>query len=222
MKREIIVTGDGSKTIHLPELNENYHSHHGALQEAMHVFIHHGLAFKNEAKKLRILEIGFGTGLNALITLDYAREHDLKVEYHGLEAYPVSNEELEAMDYVSLPALEKLKTEYSQIHTAPWDTLTKLNPHFSLHKIEQKLEVYMPEAESIDLVYFDAFGPRVQEEMWSVEVFEKLFIGMTNGGVLVTYCAKGQVKRNMKAAGFIIEALPGPPGKREMTRAVKP
>lgn len=220
MKREIIVTGDGSKTIHLPELNENYHSHHGALQEAMHVFIQHGLEFKKEARKLRILEIGFGTGLNALITLDYARKHDLKVEYHGLEAYPVSQEELEAMDYVSMPALKELKEDYTQIHATPWNILEEINPNFALQKIEQKLEDYLPEEESIDLVYFDAFGPRVQEEMWSVAVFEKLFKGMTSGGALVTYCAKGQVKRNMKAAGFTIEALPGPPGKREMTRAV--
>lgn len=221
MKREIIITADGSKTIHLPELNENYHSHHGALQEALHVFIRHGLEFMKDRNSLNVLEIGFGTGLNALLSLDYASKHNLKLLYQGLEAYPISKEEINAMDYVSLPSLNALKAEYEQLHGVSWEVEHELNANFTLLKIERKLEDFLPELGSVDLIYFDAFGPRVQEELWGVEIFDKLYSAMRKGAVLVTYCAKGQVKRNMKAVGFKIESLPGPPGKREMTRAIK-
>lgn len=221
MKREIIVTADGSKTIHLPELNENYHSHHGALQEALHVFIKHGLEFMMWKKDLNVLEVGFGTGLNALLSFDFARKNDLNLYYQGLEAYPISREEISSLDYISLPSLKELEKEYLELHNVVWNEKVLINSNFILSKVQQKLQDFLPESGSIDLIFFDAFGPRVQEELWSVEIFEKLFNAMNNGGVLVTYCAKGQVKRNMKAAGFTIEALPGPPGKREMTRAVK-
>lgn len=145
----------------------------------------------------------------------------MNLQYFGLEAYPVSQEEVEAMDYVSLPDLKSLVAEYNTLHALSWEEMHALNANFSLQKIEKKLEDFQPEDASIDLIFFDAFGPRVQEELWSVEIFDKLYKALSENGVLVTYCAKGQVKRNMKAVGFTIEALPGPPGKREMTRATK-
>lgn len=222
MKREIITTADGSKTIFIPDWDENYHSKHGALQEALHVFIEAGLKYKRkEQSKLSILEIGFGTGLNAMLTYVFGKELNTHIEYHGLEAFPVNAEELTALNYEELPFIKDHTATYEQIHTTKWNVLITIEDTFKLNKIEQELQTYQPEKAFFDLIYFDAFGPRVQNEMWSLPIFEKLFASLKQGGVLVTYCAKGQVKRDLKSAGFSIESIPGPPGKREMTRAVK-
>ena len=222
MKREIITTADGSKTIFIPDWDENYHSKHGALQEALHVFIEAGLKYKQQEKSdLNILEIGFGTGLNAILTAIYAAKQNLEVEHHGLEAYPVSEEEIVALDYASLDEIKDNVETYNKLHASTWNELNRITPLFSLKKIEQTLEKYAPTSNTFDIIYFDAFGPRVQEEMWSLPIFEKLFNSLKANGVLVTYCAKGQVKRDLKAVGFSVESIPGPPGKREMTRAVK-
>lgn len=221
IKREIITTADGSKTIHIPEWNENYHSSHGALQEARHVFLKHGLELFQEQEQVSIFEVGFGTGLNAILTLQEAEKYQMQISYYGIEAYPVSAEEITELAYEDLLENETGRDFYKKLHDAQWDSLQSISPFFSLNKIHQKLEDYPFTAEQFDLVYFDAFGPRTQEEMWHPEIFKKLFAALKPHGVLVTYCAKGQVKRDLKAAGFEIEALPGPPGKREMTRAWK-
>jgi tRNA U34 5-methylaminomethyl-2-thiouridine-forming methyltransferase MnmC len=221
VKREIIVTADGSKTIHMPDWNENYHSSHGALQEAKHVFLKYGLDCFKDHQEISIFEVGFGTGLNAILTCEATEINQQKIHYDGLEAYPVSAEEIEALDYVSLFENNESKANYLKIHAVNWDSNEVISPNFTLRKILQKLEEFTFEAEQYDLIYFDAFGPRTQDDMWQLAHFEKLFHTLKPNGILVTYCAKGQVKRDLKAAGFTIEALPGPPGKREMTRAWK-
>jgi tRNA U34 5-methylaminomethyl-2-thiouridine-forming methyltransferase MnmC len=223
MKRKIITTADGSKTIHLPDWNENYHSNHGALQEAKHVFIQHGFEFlASTLDQISILEVGFGTGLNAILTLEAAEKFQLKTEYIGVEAFPVSETEIEALNYIDLFEKESLKTNYKQLHTIPWDEKKSISTYFQLEKKETKIEQLALKSNSLDLIYFDAFGPRVQSELWEIPIFESLFKALKPAGTLVTYCAKGQVKRNLKSVGFNIESLPGPPGKREMTRATKP
>lgn len=221
MERQIITTADGSKTIYLPEWDEHYHSSHGALQEAQHVFISNGLN-RQSADYLTILEMGFGTGLNALLTYFSTEKRQQYIHYIGIEAFPPSAEELEAMDYASFsndPAAEDI---YRALHDASWNQACSISEHFVLEKQHCVLEKATVEAGSVDLIYYDAFGPRVQPELWTLDVFQRLFNWLSPGGVLVTYCAKGQVKRDLKAAGFLVEALPGPPGKREMTRATKP
>ncbi|MGB3590556.1 MAG: tRNA (5-methylaminomethyl-2-thiouridine)(34)-methyltransferase MnmD [Nonlabens sp.] len=219
-------TGDGSFTIHLPALNEQYHSKHGALQEALHVFIAMGLqAFMEiplsrkrnyHQQPLQITEYGLGTGLNALLTYKYAKE--LPIEYTGIEAFPISQEEVRAMDYGSL--LE-VPTIYLGIHAAPSGKEMFLSENFQLLKVEEKFESYTA-PHSADIVYYDAFGPRTQPELWMPEIFQNTYEVLKPGGFLVTYCAQGQARRNMQSAGFTVERLPGPPGKREMLRATKP
>lgn len=220
MQREIIETSDGSKTIRIIDLDENYHSHHGALQEAKHVFIQYGLDYFKDKKNLSIFEMGFGTGLNAFLTAIETIHSDKKIEYTGIEAYPVSEEEVHLLGYNQLMGAE-FSELYDKIHSVEWGSLQEITPNFKLHKIVNKIESVELKANFFDLIYYDAFGPRAQDEMWTVELFQKMFNSLRVGGVLVTYCAKGQVKRNLKEVGFKIEALPGPPGKREMTRAFK-
>jgi len=218
--REVRLTEDGSKTIYIPELDENYHSTHGALQEAVHVFIKNGFDYFNQAE-LTVLEIGFGTGLNTLLTALESEKTGKKVVYHGLEAFPVEREILDAMDYAQVIKEPNTQNLFAAIHQPPFGKFCDITPSFSLLKIEEKLEDYSPTPSHFDLIYFDAFGPRAQEDMWQVVHFQKLYNALKPGGVLVTYCAKGQVKRDLKSVGFILEALPGPPGKREMTRGFK-
>ena len=219
--REIITTGDGSKTIRIPDLDENYHSSHGAVQEARHVFLKYGLDALADRQQLAVLEIGFGTGLNAILTLERADKTGLQVSYDGLEAYPVSAEEMEALQYENLLETAEMRTYYHKLHDCPWNVPQKIAPFFTVTKFHQKLEDIEFVAEKYDVIYFDAFGPKVQQEMWQLKYFQRLFAALKPGSVLVTYCAQGQVKRDLKAAGFEIEPLPGPPGKREMTRAWK-
>lgn len=221
LKREIRITADGSSTLFIPEWDENYHSTHGAIQEAEHVFIEHGLKAVQAAKKLRILEVGFGTGLNALLTLRTAKENGLEIEYTGIEAFPVESELVEQLNYVSKIGNGHLAKEYELFHNSAWDTKIPITSFFTLEKLKTDFKTFIPSDAAYDLIYFDAFGPRAQEEMWNKLFFERLFAGLDEQGVLVTYCAKGQVKRDLKASGFLVEALPGPPGKREMTRAKK-
>ena len=220
MKREIITTNDGSKTIHLPDWNESYHSKHGAVQEAQHVFIKSGLCEISKAE-IGILEIGFGTGLNAMLTMNKAKETDQLIEYTGLEAYPVSIEELKDLQYDSLPEIEGNVDQFWQLHSSKWNDLFEITPTFSLLKTQAFLNEFNPTVNTYDLIYFDAFGPRVQPDMWTLEIFQKLYSSMENEGVFVTYCAKGQVRRDLIEAGFKVEKIPGPPGKREMLRGRK-
>ena len=218
-KRTIITTADGSKTIHLVDWNENYHSTHGAVQEAKHVFLKHGLSLFKDKKEVRIFEVGFGTGLNAILTYEYNDHSKLNIYYDAIEAYPVTEEEVRLLGYSELFEKKELQDCYAKMHSVEWDQTNEIASNFSLKKIYQNFETYDFPIEAYDLIYFDAFGPRVQETMWSH--FEKLYTALKPGGILVTYCAKGQVKRDLKSVGFTVETLPGPPGKREMTRAVK-
>lgn len=220
MKREIVETGDGSKTIRIVDLDENYHSSHGALQEALHVFIKNGLLEFKEKSQISIFEMGFGTGLNTFLSAIKSSELKLKIEYSGVEAFPISEDEIIALEYAQLVGDENVEL-YKKIHSSSWEEMNEISAFFTLKKIKNHLQNLELEKESFDIIYYDAFGPRVQDEMWSVELFQKMYDSLKVGGFLVTYCAKGQVKRNMKEVGFTIEPLPGPPGKREMTRAWK-
>ncbi len=219
MERKIIITADGSSTIHIPEWNEQYHSKHGAIQEAYHVFIKSGLSlYKN--KEIRVLEIGFGTGLNCFITLLESKKHNLKIDYVGVEAYPISNNEVEALNYTSELKAEDKSSVFKQIHDCVWEERLKIQDDFYLTK-QKKFFKEIDDENTFDLIYFDAFGARVQPELWTEEIFEKMYIALKNDGVLVTYSAKGSVRRAMLAVGFVVERLEGPPGKREMLRAIK-
>ncbi|MHA6279792.1 tRNA (5-methylaminomethyl-2-thiouridine)(34)-methyltransferase MnmD [Salinimicrobium sp. CAU 1759] len=223
MKREIIKTSDGSATIYLPEWNEHYHSKHGALQEALHVFIKTGFEhyiLKHKPEKVSILEIGFGTGLNALLSFYEAERTKINIIYTGVEAYPVSTEELNALDYAEVVSGENTSEIFQKLHGTEWEERSEISTFFSLQK-EKKFFSEITANEDFDLIYFDAFGPRVQPELWSEEVFENMYKGLKQNGVLVTYSAKGDVRRAMQAAGFTVERLPGPPGKREMLRATR-
>ncbi|KAF2509481.1 tRNA (5-methylaminomethyl-2-thiouridine)(34)-methyltransferase MnmD [Flavobacterium zhairuonense] len=219
MKREIIKTLDGSTTIHLEEWNESYHSKHGAIQEAKHVFIKNGLSlFENNP--VTILEIGFGTGLNAFITFLESERKRQTIDYVGVEAYPVNAEEVLAMNYVAeLEALE-FDNIFEKMHKSEWNEKSELSRTFSLTKRKQFFDE-IDDFETFDLIYFDAFGYRVQPELWSEEIFQKMYNSLKPKGVLVTYAARGVVKRNMISVGFTVEKLAGPPGKREMFRAFK-
>ena len=219
MKREIIQTLDGSTTIHIAEGDECYHSKHGAIQEAQHVFIKNGLSlFQNQ--KVAILEIGFGTGLNAFITLLEAKKMQQTIEYVGVEAYPISAEEVLSMNYVKeLNALDQSST-FDTMHQSNWEERIILGENFALTKRKQFFEEINDE-NKFDLIYFDAFGYRVQPELWSTAIFEKMYKALKTNGVLVTYAARGVVKRSMIEVGFTVEKLAGPPGKREMFRALK-
>tara|TARA_R110000765_G_scaffold13233_7_gene39896 strand:- start:726 stop:1388 length:663 start_codon:yes stop_codon:yes gene_type:complete len=219
LKREIITTGDGSKTIQIMDWQEQYHSKHGAIQEAYHVFIKSGLdLFENQ--EINILEIGFGTGLNAFITLIEFDKRNLKVNYTGVEAYPVSIEELNQLNYLEeLKSLSR-KSDFDLMHTSPWGDKVEIVENFNLKK-EQILFKEISAIAEYDLIYFDAFGARVQPELWTVEIFQIMFNAMKSNGYLVTYAAKGSVRRAMQEVGFLVERLPGPPGKREMLRAKK-
>jgi tRNA U34 5-methylaminomethyl-2-thiouridine-forming methyltransferase MnmC len=219
LKRRIITTADGSKTIQIEDWNEQYHSIHGAIQEANHVFIRNGLALFQDGQ-LAILEIGFGTGLNAFITLLESKKRGLGIMYKGVEAYPVVPEELEQLEYAGALDAKDFERYFLKLHQTSWGEPHAITANFSL--IKQQIDFReITDHNRFDLVYFDAFGARVQPELWTEEVFAIMFKALKKNGVLVTYSAKGSVRRAMQAVGFAVERLPGPPGKREMLRALK-
>ncbi|MDX1762509.1 MAG: tRNA (5-methylaminomethyl-2-thiouridine)(34)-methyltransferase MnmD [Christiangramia sp.] len=223
MERKIIKTGDGSVTIHLPEWDEQYHSKHGAVQEARHVFLKMGLHHfleNHQAEELSILEIGLGTGLNAFLTLVEAEKLQKKIDYTGVEAFPVAAEEVTQLNYPLACQAEDRTDEFQKLHTTEWEKRGQISEFFSLEKQEKKFAEIEDEG-LYDIIYFDAFGARVQPELWTEEIFSIMYMAMKEKGVLVTYAAKGSVRRAMIATGFQVEKLPGPPGKREMLRAVK-
>ncbi len=217
MERRIVRTADGSLTLQLPEWQEQYHSLHGALQEAYHVFIQHGLRCFS-GREIALLEVGFGTGLNALITLLEAPLQNLSVAYTTLEAYPVTRPEWEALDYGHHFPGAGAPEAFKALHEAPWETEVTMTGAFRLCKRRTDFRE-LQDIGAYDLVYFDAFGARVQPELWTEAVFSSMYRALKPGGCLVTYAAKGSVRRAMQAAGFRVERLPGPPGKREMLRA---
>lgn len=222
MEREIQITGDGSATIAIPEMQVTYHSRHGAIQESMHVFIEAGLKpLLHHYETLHIFEMGFGTGLNALLTVLCAQEKQQKISYEAVEAYPLEPALAEKLNYHEQLQQSQVKATLNTLHTAPWGQPIPLSPWFTLHKHNSTL-ANLSIGQRFHLIYYDAFAPSAQPELWTVEIFTQLFNLLREGGVLVTYCSKGNVRRAMQTAGFLVEKIPGPPGKREMVRARKP
>ncbi|MDD2799420.1 MAG: tRNA (5-methylaminomethyl-2-thiouridine)(34)-methyltransferase MnmD [Bacteroidales bacterium] len=211
-------TADGSHTLFVPELNEHYHSVNGAWQESLHVFIEAGLK-SCEKNELSVFEVGFGTGLNAFLTLIEAEKSGKVIRYTSLELYPLSVELSQSLNYADLIAPHK-KQLFDALHKAEWGAEVQITPHFFLRKINADLCEYNFTSK-YDVVYFDAFAPEKQPEMWDSELFVKLFDHTNLNGILTTYCAKGVVRRSLQAAGFMVERLQGPPGKREMLRGIK-
>ena len=219
MKREIIITDDGSTTIRIPDWDENYHSTHGAIQEAKHVFIKNGLdIFKNQ-DSISILEIGFGTGLNAFITFLETVNKE-KVNYVGVEAYPISREEIAQMNYVTELQATQYQVVFDKMHACDWESHQNITENFILTKRKQFFQD-IEDKEQYDLIYFDAFGFPLQPELWSEAIFKKMYEALLPKGTLVTYACRSSIKNAMLSVGFSIEKLPGAPGKREMLRATK-
>lgn len=224
---KIITTEDGSVTLYVPQLNEHYHSVHGAIQESQHIFIRAGLDYFLEthperntpATPLHILEAGFGTGLNAYLTLIRATGLHLPVYYHTVEKYPLSEKETGLLNYPEHIDFEN-KHLFQDLHACPWESEELLTPDFRFCKHRQDFrDIQFPE--QFDLIYFDAFNPDVQPHLWTTEVFQRFYQALRPGGMLVTYCVKGIVKQALRTVGFSLKRLPGPPGKREILRATK-
>ena len=220
MKKGILIqeTKDGSHTLYNESLDETYHSTHGAVQEANHVFIDNGIKLIDKSD-INILEVGFGTGLNAILTNNYAKENSVVINYIGLETIPLGMDLINKLNYLSENKYLS-EDEFMNIHKCDWEIPSQINDSFSITKKNIKIQNFQSE-HNFDLVYYDAFGPRAQIEMWDRSIFENLFSLINHGGKLVTYCAMGQFKRDLKSVGFIVECVPGPPGKREMTIASK-
>ncbi len=220
---ELVKTADGSYTLFVPDLGEHYHSMNGALQESNHVFIGHGLLHfieKNPAAhKIRIFEMGFGTGLNALLAVKVGLEFGLTIEYTSVEKFPVSMETAQKLCYGNLFVNKSLSLYFQKLHQAPWGEKTSIG-NFTLQKIHSDLVNFEPET-TFNVIFFDAFAPDVQPRLWTLDIFSKIYSATDTGGVLTTYSAKGEVRRNLIAAGFTIEKLQGPPGKRHMLRGIK-
>lgn len=217
---KIITTHDGSHSLLNEQLNETYHSVHGAVQESLHVFIKHGLDFvsKNLNKStIHILEVGFGTGLNALLTLQRVDVDNLAIHYTTLEAFPVEENIWSMLNYAES---SDSKAQFEKLHRAEWNEWESILPNFQLRKLHTTLEQVVLEMNHYDLIYFDAFAPNKQPEMWELPMLQKIAGAMKAGGLFVTYCAKGQLKRDLQSLGLTIETLTGPPGKREMVRAI--
>ena len=216
---QIEQTADGSQTLFVPELNEHYHSVKGALTESEHIFIRMGLKHSS-VEAPHVLEIGFGTGLNAFLTLLTADTDQRNIHYTTLERYPVTPALIEQLTYPELICPER-KDDFQALHQAAWNTDVQLTPYFTLHKVETDFTSYTFPA-TYDVIYFDAFAPEKQPEMWTQSLFDTLCQQLNPQGILTTYCAKGAVRRMLQAAGFTVERLPGPPGgKREILRATK-
>lgn len=219
MKRKIIDTQDGSHTILIEDWGESFHSNYGAIQEAQHVYIKNGFEFSVQNKsEIHILEIGFGTGLNCFLTYLENAKFNLKVFYTGVEGFPLSENEWKQLNYKSFFS-EKEQPVFDKIHALSWEKEAELSERFYLTKKKMLFQEISFETE-FDLVYFDAFGFQYQPELWSKEIFENIKKALKPNGVIVTYACKGEVNRILKGLGFKLEKLQGPPGKREMTRAV--
>ena len=212
-ERHITQSADGSTTLWVPGLDEHYHSIHGALTESQHVFIEAGLKAIGTST-IRILEVGLGTALNARLTFDQAQQNGITITYDALEKFPLTKEEIEAVGFQGM-------SKEAPFLTATPGAVTQITEQFTFRLLVEDMKNFEGEQGSYDLIYFDAFAPSAQPDLWTDAIFENMFRLLKPGGALVTYCAKGVVKRSMKAAGFEVEALPGPPRKREMTRAWK-
>lgn len=221
---KVVDTKDGSKSLYLPELDETYHSHHGALQESQHVYIKSGLEHlleKEDLDSLRIFEMGFGTGLNAFLTADFARKNKKRIHFRTIEKFPISLADHDSLEYSSLLPSPDYAGDCNAIAESPWGKEVEINPYFILEKIKADFLDYSQFDPAFDVLYFDAFGYRAQSELWEKESFEICAAILRKGGVLVTYAAKGLARRNMISVGLEVEKIPGAPGKREMMRATK-
>jgi tRNA U34 5-methylaminomethyl-2-thiouridine-forming methyltransferase MnmC len=222
MKREIVLTEDGSSSLYVEEIQEHFHSHFGAIQEAQHIFIQNGFCeeLKSEPDQISILEIGFGTGLNCFLTILESIKDKSQVYYEGIEKFPLSEAEYKQLNYASVhdPHQQYL---FDKLHELPWEVPVTILPNFKLCKRECSFETTIFDANRFDVVYFDPFSPDKQPEMWEFSVIKKVYDSMKNSAILMTYCTKGVVKRTFKEVGFKIEKLPGPIGKREILRATK-
>ncbi len=218
----IITTNDGSHSLLHNGLNETYHSIHGALQESQHVFIKKGFDFccqQNNNTPIHILEVGFGTGLNVFLTVQASLKLSAHIHLTTLEAYPLPKEIWSALNYT---ASLGMPVYFDKIHESAWETEESILENFTLKKIHDTLQAVSLPLARYDLIYFDAFAPNKQPDMWTLELLEKISLAMKPGGIFVTYCAKGQLKRDLKSLGLRVETLEGPPGKKEMVRASKP
>ena len=223
MEREIRTTSDGSKTLYINDLNENYHSHHGALQEAQHVFIDNGFNLIYDYE-INILELGLGTGLNVLVTIDEFMKTDKNhiIHYFTIEKYPVNEEEVRELDYAAIFQKPEMAEINQRIHSCNWNESIEIIPNFFLTKYHcDFFELESIEMPKINLVYFDCFGARVQPDLWEKPIFEMVANKMKIGGLLTTYSSKGSVRRILKELNFNVEKKAGPPGKREMINAIK-
>lgn len=221
---KLITTSDGSHSLFVEAWDESYHSIHGAIQESKHVFIEAGLnspdLILEEEKTLEVLEMGFGTGLNAFLT--YLAAKNKPIHYTSLEAYPIDLEMVQKLNYTKLLEVNEADTIiFEKMHQSNWNQTVSISSNFHLCKLNQQLEEANLPSNHFHLVYYDAFAPSAQPELWTEAIFSKLYRSMRSGGILTTYCAKGVVKRILKKVGFEVRPLPGPPGKREMTKAIK-
>lgn len=227
MERKILETKDGSRTLYVPALNEHYHSLYGALQESQHIFIEHGLRAL-ALRDVRILEAGFGTGLNAWLTRMEAVRTNRKISYHTVEKYPLTEEEASLLRYPELSDPGNRPEDYESrsaffcaLHKAPWNKPVSLAPDFTLYKHLSDFREFTP-VQPADLIYYDAFSPEAQPALWNRETLARFCEALAPGGILVTYCVKGVVKEALRSLGLTVERLPGPPGKRHILRAAKP
>lgn len=223
MERKIILTEDGSQSIAIPEMNVIYHSIHGAIQESKHVFIEAGLKYllnRNVTECIDILEVGFGTGLNALLTAIEVERRGTSVYYVALDAFPISMQEAQSLNYCQQLDRKDLQEDFIRMHECGWNKSIAVTENVLMHKSNSTLQQFESKTK-FNLIYYDAFAPAAQPELWTKEIFQKLFLLLHQNGILVTYCSKGDVRRAMAAAGFTVKKLPGPPGKREMLRATE-
>jgi tRNA U34 5-methylaminomethyl-2-thiouridine-forming methyltransferase MnmC len=221
MSTEIITTKDGSHTLYSARFNEIYHSRNGAVTESLHVFISNGLRAINSTR-IQVLEVGLGTGLNALLAWQFATANQIYIEYHSVENYPIPESIFRALNYYEfLNNPSEAKKIFFELHWAEWNKQIPINNFFSLSKQQANLSEVSLTKNAFDIIFFDAFAPQAQPEMWELPIFEKMFESLKAKGMLVTYCSKGSVRRTMIQAGFSVEKLPGPPGKKEMLRAIK-
>ena len=221
---KLITTEDGSHSLFVPDLKETYHSFHGALQESRHVFIEKGLSDYNEkfnAISIQVLEIGLGTGLNALLTAEWAQVNQVAVEMISIEAYPIPSDMVTKLNYPALLGKDHADEWFQSIHGTPWETRSEIHPLFHLRKVNSKLESYPLPSQQFQVIFFDAFAPNKQAELWELDILGKIYNSQATNSYFVTYCAKGQLKRDLKSLGYEVETLEGSPGKKEMVRAVK-
>ncbi len=213
-KRELKITADGSHTFYLPEFDEHYHSTHGAIQEAKHIYIEAGLK-SCKAENISILEVGFGTGLNCLLTVMCSEK---TTYYHTIELYPLTQQQIKQLNYIE--NFQNSEQLFRQIHQCPWDSIETITPTFRLEKSKADITTIQFNR-NYDIIYFDAFAPEVQPELWTAEIFQNIYNHCNKNAILITYCSKGIVKQALRSAGFTVKRLSGPPGKRHILQAIK-